>query len=168
MRKFLKNKKGLLFFVFSVLIIISIFCFKLLNKNLVFSKKKSCPSSFEVVVTKVIDGDTILVEGGYHIRLLGIDADEKDYPCYLPAKKYLENLILGKKVRLERDKEDVDKYGRCLRYVFLNGKNVNLLLVKNGFAVARFYLPNLKYYKEIQNAEKFAKEHKIGCKWKKK
>jgi endonuclease YncB( thermonuclease family) len=116
-------------------------------------------------VTKVIDGDTIVVEGGYHVRLLGIDSDEKGYPCYDPAKKVLEELILGKMVRLEKDRTEVDKYGRCLRYAFKEGENVNLKMVKEGFAVARFYYPDVKYKEEIALAEKFAKEKKQGCKW---
>lgn len=119
-------------------------------------------------VTKIIDGDTIIVEGGRHIRLLGIDTDEKGYPCYIPAKKRLEELILNKEVYLERDKEDKDQYGRYLRYVFIENnntkENVNLRMVKEGLAVARFY-ENEKYKEEIMDAEKFAIENKIGCKW---
>ncbi len=126
-----------------------------------------CPSS-EVIVTKVIDGDTIIVEGGYHIRLLGIDTDEKDYPCYKAAKRKLEELILNKKVRLEKGSLDADQYGRCLRYVFLGDKNINLEMVKEGLAVARFYNLEEKYRNEISQAEKEAMTNKIGCKWKEK
>ena len=92
------------------------------------SNPNQCPSS-EVIVTKVIDGDTIVVEGGYHIRLLGIDADEKNYPCYEEAKKRLEELILNKKVRLEKGSLDLDQYDRCLRYIFLGDENINLEMV---------------------------------------
>lgn len=61
-----------------------------------------CNLPSEVLVTKVIDGDTILVEGGKTIRLLGIGADEKGYSCYESAKIFLENLVLNKKVKLEK------------------------------------------------------------------
>lgn len=117
------------------------------------------------VVTKVIDGDTIIVNGD-SIRLLGIDADERGYPCYKAAKQRLEELLLGKTVMLESDKEDKDIYGRYLRYVFLNGTNINLLLVKEGLAVARFTPKNTKYKVEILAAEMEARESGTGCKWK--
>jgi len=116
------------------------------------------------LVTKIIDGDTFLIEGGYSVRILGIDADERDHPCYEAAKNRLEELILNKEVKLEKGTEDKDQWCRYLRYVFLNEKNVGLELVKEGLAVARFSA-DTKYQKEIAGAEKQAKENKIGCKW---
>ena len=129
------------------------------------STPTECLAPSEVIVTKIIDGDTVVVEGGYHVRLLGIDADESGYPCYQTAKSRLEELVLNKEVRLEKDVTDVDQYGRCLRYVFLDDQNIDLQLVKEGLAIARFYEPDLKYQKEITEAEKEAIENKIGCKW---
>jgi len=134
------------------------------------------------LVTKVIDGDTFLIEGGYSVRILGIDADERGYPCYEEAKRGLENLILGKEVRLETPRqskhdtgqggeEDLDQYCRYLRYVFVpasagrDNKNVSLEMVRNGLAVARFSPEDIKYRDEITLAEKLARENKVGCKW---
>jgi len=117
------------------------------------------------LVTKIIDGDTFLIEGGYAVRILGIDADERDHPCYEAAKNRLEELILNKKVKLEKGGEDKDQWCRYLRYVFLNDKNISLELVKEGLAVARFSPKDTKYQKEIVAAEKQARENKIGCKW---
>jgi len=117
------------------------------------------------IVTKVIDGDTIILEGGKTIRLLGIDADEKGYPCYYSSKKALEGKILNKRVRLECDLKDKDIYGRYLRYVFVDNENINVWMVKNGFAIARIEDAK-KYEKEIIEAEKYAKENNIGCEWK--
>ncbi len=124
-----------------------------------------CLAPEKVLVTKIIDGDTVVVEGGYHVRLLGIDADESGSPCYDKAKERLEELVLNKEVRLEKDKTDVDQYDRCLRYIFLDERNINLQLVKEGFAIARFYPPDLRYKEEITEAEKEAIDEKIGCKW---
>jgi len=124
-----------------------------------------CLAAEDVLATKVIDGDTIVVEGGYHVRLLGMDTDEAGYPCYEDAKTRLEELILNKKVRLEKDKTDLDQYGRCLRYVFLDEQNIDLQLVEEGLAVARFYEPDVKYKDEITLAEKTAIDGKVGCKW---
>ncbi len=125
---------------------------------------RSYPFAHEAVVTKVIDGDTIVVQGGESVRLLGIDADERGYPCYTQAKKRLEELILGKTVSLERDKEDRDIYGRLLRYVFADGFNINAKLAEEGLVIARLQ-GDSKYKFEIAEAEKFAMENKMGCKW---
>ena len=125
----------------------------------------TCDAAMNTIVTKVIDGDTVVVEGGYHVRLLGVDADEKGYPCYDQAKTGLEGLVLGKQVVLEKDKTDLDQYGRCLRYIFLGNTNVDVQLVKEVLAVARFYEPDVKYETEIATAEKASQINGIGCKW---
>ena len=117
------------------------------------------------LATKIIDGDTFLIEGGYSVRILGIDADEREHPCYEAAKDGLEELILNKEVKLEKGTEDKDQWCRYLRYVFLDNKNLGLELVKKGLAVARFSPEDVKYREEIATAEKQAKENKIGCKW---
>lgn len=135
-----------------------------------WSSKKvatKCNASDKTMVTKVIDGDTVIVEGGAHIRLLGIDADEKGYPCYDGAKQRLENLVLNKEITLEKDTTDVDQYGRCLRTIFLQDKNIDLQLVKEGLVVARFYEPDIKHKEEIALAEAEAIKNNTGCKWKK-
>jgi len=160
----IKRKESKLLFIAVLVLIIFIIGWRIYGGSYFPKFFSGVPE--KVIVTKVIDGDTIVAKGGYHIRLLGIDADEKGYPCYEEAKKELENLILGKEVKLERDKEDKDQYGRYLRYVFLDDINVNLEMVRKGLAVARFYEPNLKYQKEIQDAEREAIGKKIGCKWK--
>jgi len=118
------------------------------------------------IVTKIIDGDTVIVEGGETVRLLGIDCDEKGKECFTPAKNRIEELLLGKSVVLESGNEDKDQYDRLLRYIFLNGKNINLQLVEEGFCVARFVgSENSMYKSEIQSAESNAIKNKIGCKW---
>ncbi|MBS3056306.1 MAG: thermonuclease family protein [Candidatus Aenigmarchaeota archaeon] len=117
------------------------------------------------IITKVIDGDTVVAEGGDHIRLIGIDSDEKNYPCYDPARLRLEELVLNKKVYLEPDVQDQDQYKRYLRYLILNDENINMKMVEKGFAVARFYPENVKYKSEIIAAEKSAMENHVGCKW---
>ncbi len=126
-----------------------------------------CQAKENSVVTRVIDGDTVIVEGGFHIRLLGIDADEKGYPCFESAKKRLEELVLNKPVILEKDRTDMDQYERCLRTIFVGDKNIDAQLVGEGLAVARFYQPDVKYKTEITDAERQAIENKVGCKWSK-
>jgi len=135
------------------------------------SSEKNCENIPELqdgalkLATKIIDGDTFLIEGGYSVRILGIDADERGYPCYEAAKNKLEELILNQEVKLEKGTEDKDQWCRYLRYIFLNDKNISLELVKEGLAVARFSPEDVKYREEVTQAEKEAKEKKIGCKW---
>lgn len=117
------------------------------------------------LATKIIDGDTFLIEGGYSVRILGIDADERDHPCYEAAKVRLEELILNKEVRLEKGTEDKDQWCRYLRYVFLGDQNISLALVREGLAIARFSPEDIKYREEIAQAEEEARESKKGCKW---
>jgi micrococcal nuclease len=119
----------------------------------------------EKVITKIIDGDTVVIEGGDHVRLLGIDCDEKGKPCYKAANTRIEELTLGKKVVLEWESEDKDQYGRKLRYIMIDGKNINEQMVAEGYCVARFYQES-KYKEAIQQAESNAIANNIGCKWK--
>lgn len=126
---------------------------------------KSDSISEKLTVTKIIDGDTIIVEGGRTIRLLGIDSDERGYPCYQEAKNRLESLVLGKEVKLEKDNENKGKHGRYLRYIFLNATNINVKLLREGLAITRISGTS-KYKDELQRAEKSAKENGKGCEWK--
>ncbi|MEM2605418.1 MAG: thermonuclease family protein [Candidatus Pacearchaeota archaeon] len=115
----------------------------------------------KAIVTKIIDGDTIVIQGGKHVRLLGIDAPEKGKPYYFEAKNYLESKLYLKEVLLESDVENEDQYGRLLRWVWFNDSLINAELVENGLAIASFY-KDMKYQQAIIEAEKFASENKIG------
>ncbi|MBI2046928.1 thermonuclease family protein [Candidatus Pacearchaeota archaeon] len=152
------SKKGLK--IILVLLIAGLFIFSgiILSISIYENSAKNPKLSFrgDKFVSKIIDGDTIIIEGE-SVRLLGIDADEKGYPCYSAAKNRIEELVA--------DAEDKDMYKRYLRYIFLDGENINLKLVQEGLAVARFSPENTKYKDEILAAEKSARENKIGCKW---
>ena len=174
MKNFLKENKIFLAIVIGALIIGGAIYFsgqkeKLLTKEQ--EQAQSCenipelPDKATKLATKIIDGDTFLIEGGYSVRILGIDADERNYPCYNTAKNRLEELILNKEVKLEKGKENLDQYCRYLRYVFLDDKNISLELVREGLAVARFSPEDVKYREEITKVEKEAKENEVGCKW---
>ena len=175
MKNFFKQNKVFLAIVIGALIIGAAIYFSNQTKKPISEDLKTpeelcsnipeLPDGVSKLVTKIIDGDTFLIEGGYSVRILGIDADERGHRCYEAAKNRLEELILNKKVRLEKGKEDLDQYCRYLRYVFLDDKNISLELVKEGLAVARFSPEDVKYREEIAQAEKEAKDNKIGCKW---
>lgn len=95
-------------------------------------------------VTEVIDGDTIVVATGAHVRLVQIDSPEvTSGECYASqAKAALATLIpVGTRVILKGDPglDQTDRYGRQLRYVFRGGENLNLTLVRRGDAAPYFY-----------------------------
>lgn len=124
-----------------------------------------------VTVTRVIDGDTIEIEGGERVRYIGINTPETVDPrqkvqCFgREASEKNRELVAGKKVRLERDVSEWDKYKRLLRYVYVNETFVNLELVKQGFALTATFPPDVKYQKLFLEAEKEARENKRGL-WK--
>src|SRR6056297_1764947 len=105
------------------------------------------------IVTKVIDGDTFVIQGGYLIRMLGVETDEVGEKCYNQAKQRLKELILNKQVRLEKGETNIDKYCRYLRYPFLDNQNISFKMVKSGLGIARFNPKNTKYRKEFSKAE---------------
>lgn len=113
------------------------------------------------LVERVVDGDT-LIANNESVRLLGINSPERGEEYYLEAKRFLENLTFNKPVKLEKTNQDKDKYGRKLRYIFVEGKNVNLEIVENGFA--NYYFPSGKdvYYEKFKNAWKNCIEKNIN------
>jgi micrococcal nuclease len=116
----------------------------------------------EVRVIDVIDGDTILVEGNHLVRYIGIDAPEIGAPAYDEAVHMNEKLVLGKKVVLEKDVSNTDKYGRLLRYVFIDTIFVNGEMVKAGYAFAQAYPPDTKYQVFLETLENEARQKKDG------
>lgn len=116
-------------------------------------------------VTDVIDGDTIEIDTGEKVRMLGINAPETSEHYYAEAKKMLDSLVKNKNVVLKSGSEDTDRYGRLLRYVFIDGDFVNLRMVEGGYATVYILDPEEKHYLELMKAEKTAKDGKLGV-WK--
>ena len=116
----------------------------------------------DLIVTKVIDGDTIVLENGEYIRYIGMDAPEKGRPYYGEAARENKRLVDGKKVRLEYDVERIDRYNRTLAYVYAGDIFVNAELVRNGYAMIYTFPPNVKYYKTFLAIQKEAREQKRG------
>lgn len=95
-----------------------------------------------VVVDRVIDGDTIVLRNGAHVRLLQIDTPER-LECYSDRATWALRKLLppGTRVVLRTDPalDTVDRYGRLLRYVLRGSLNVNVELVRRGAAAPYFY-----------------------------
>jgi micrococcal nuclease len=135
------------------------------------------------LVQRVVDGDTFVLENSERVRMLGIDTPEKYESSKLDrdaersgsdkktikklgelSSQYTKKLIEGKRVVLvaEPNYEDKDKYGRLLRYVYLeDGTFVNKKLIEDGYANAyrRFELSRKD---EFVKAEKEARENRRG------
>jgi micrococcal nuclease len=126
----------------------------------------ACKQSSNVVtVVRVIDGDTIVIDGGDHVRYIGIDSPETDEFYYSEASQLNTDLVAGKKVRLESDVTDKDKYGRLLRYVYVGDIFVNAEMVRQGCAWSTAYPPDVKYQVYLEAMEKEARESERGF-WK--
>lgn len=128
------------------------------------------------LVTKVIDGDTIEIEGGQRVRYLGVDTPEtvdprKSVECFgKEAKNKNKELVEGKRVILEKDITDMDKYGRLLRYIYLplaDGTKlfVNDYLIREGFAKVLTIPPDVKFSEQFLEAQRQARERSLGF-WK--
>jgi len=118
------------------------------------------PSALEqALVLRVVDGDTIeVLLGGEELRVryIGIDTPETVDPrrpvgCFgKEASARNRELVEGKAVALEKDVSETDRFGRLLRYVWLQDRMVNARLVEEGYATASTFPPDVRY------AERFA------------
>jgi len=105
------------------------------------------------VVQTVIDGDTLRLENGERVRLIGINAPERGQPYYEEATAALTELTLGQRVRLERDVSERDQYDRRLAYVYVGGVMANEELVARGLAKAYPFAPDTSKEDIFRRAE---------------
>lgn len=135
-------------------------------KPLVPEQQKSFPhSNKSVSVQFVIDGDTIITNAG-KVRLVGIDAPEKEKCGYKEASERLRTLVDKKEVTLVDDTKqpDRDNYGRLLRYVEVNGEDIGAVLVREGFVHAFPWIQSDRL-QEYQRLEKETQKKKKGVLW---
>ena len=102
----------------------------------------------EAQVVRVVDGDTIkvaLAGQTFSVRYIGIDAPELGTPDGVTAREQNSILVSGRTVQLERDVSETDRYGRLLRYVWVDDVMVNAVLVQQGYARAAAYPPDTRY-----------------------
>lgn len=138
-----------------------------LRAGLPVSASRPFPRVFQALVTSVSDGDTVHASIGgreERVRLIGVNAPEisrpglgiREQPYGREAKEYTARHLLGKKVWLEFDVRERDRYGRLLAYVWLEepssgdadevrSKMFNARLVLDGYAQVIIVPPNVKY-----------------------
>lgn len=151
------------------------------NKNQFASEKRQIYQKAKVKYA--VDGDTIWVDidgKDEKVRFVGVNTPEvaKDgKPAEFmadEAKDFTNSILKNKEIYLERDISDRDKYDRLLRYIWLEEpvanpslsdieKNtLNGILVKEGYAYANYYKPDIKYQEYLKELEKSAQENKKG------
>jgi len=115
---------------------------------------KRYPAEFGTVI-KVIDGDSIRVkieDKEIEVRYIGMNTPEygeNTDQTAIAATNQNRKLVEGKQVVLYRDVSDTDRYGRLLRYVFVDGIFVNREMVAGGFANVRAYPPDIACHQII-------------------
>ena len=141
------------------------------------------PVEANATIVRAVDGDTVHVlltdtswaasgaDARETVRLIGIDTPETHRPgtpiqCFGPeASRFTAALLSpGTPIRLERDVEARDRYGRLLAYIFRasDGVFVNLALARNGFAHAYTFPPNVAHTDEFVAAAGLARDEGLG------
>ena len=136
----------------------------------------------DVLVRRVIDGDTIELADRQRVRLIGIDTPEvrinsrlykqaqrskKDIQTIMQfgkmASKFTRDLLEGKRVRLEFDTEKYDRYDRLLCYVYLkDGTFINAKIIEQGYAYLLTIPPNVKYVDLFRRLFQEARDYNRG------
>ena len=121
------------------------------------------------IVKKVYDGDTLLLDNGDKVRLLGVNTPEiqshfrQGQAGGDDARRWLETRLANRKLKLEADAEAKDHYGRLLAHVFSDsGEHINLALAEAGLAFVDIHPPNLKYAGPLCEAQQRAETAKRG------
>ena len=118
-----------------------------------------------VLVERVVDGDTIVLQGDQRVRYIGVDTPEVGgavEPFGPEASDFNRRLVDGARVRLERDVSETDRYDRLLRYVYAGDILVNAELVREGYAEAMDYPPDTRYASCFDALEREARQEGRG------
>jgi len=123
----------------------------------------------KVTVEKVVDGDTVRLENGKRVRLLGINTPERTYddqpadPFSLEATLLLQELVEGQEVLLTPGREKKDKHGRLLGYLdLIDGTDVQQQLIKRGYAFVVAFPPDIDRLSQYVRLENAARKQKKG------
>jgi len=114
-----------------------------------------------VSVSRIVDGDTCILENGQRVRYLGINAPESGDPQFNEASQANNNLVAGKQVQLEPKDPSRDKEDRLLAYVFVDEVFVNEELLRLGYAHIQRPLA-AKYRDRLLRAQEAARAEGLG------
>ncbi|MBI1737382.1 MAG: thermonuclease family protein [Candidatus Rokubacteria bacterium] len=128
-------------------------------------------TALEGLVVRVVDGDTIHVRIGDRtekVRYIGVNTPETHHPRRgveaggREAHEVNRQLVTGKRVRLELDVQERDRYGRLLAYVWVGDVMVNAELVRLGYAQVMTVPPNVRYQSLFLARERDARQSGRG------
>jgi micrococcal nuclease len=149
-------------------------CFKIISFLIFVLIIPAISFAGQYQVVRVVDGDTIVIRynGKYEkVRLLCVDTPEsvhtdkkQNIPMGKVAARYTQKKLIGKSVDLEFELKRLrGNYGRLLAYVFVNGQNLNLDLVRQGLSpYYTKYGKSEKYNAEFRAAERKARKEKLN------
>jgi endonuclease YncB( thermonuclease family) len=134
-----------------------------------FLQGASADQSQTVEVSFVLDGDTVILQGGERVRLIGINAPEKEY-AHRPAQPYaleallaLRELVQDEPIVLVKGKQDADSYGRTLGYLeSADGTDLQQVLVARGYAFVVAFPPDIDRLEQYLDAERTARANRLG------
>jgi endonuclease YncB( thermonuclease family) len=121
--------------------------------------RSPAPGRVFAKVLRAWDGNTVLIEGGYSVRYIGVAAPGAGMfrrpvePFGREAAERNIELVEGKEVELEADAVDVDAAGNMLRYVYVGGTMVNELLLREGLARLAPFGRNTRHSGQLVQAE---------------
>ncbi|MBI3952366.1 MAG: thermonuclease family protein [Candidatus Doudnabacteria bacterium] len=134
-----------------------------------YDRSISAQQGVPIKVAQAVDGDTVTLINGERLRYVGIDTPEefdkrKPVQCFAhEAAEKNKSLVEGKTIKFYKDVSAKDLYGRWLGFVYLeDGTFINLELVKQGYAFAYPYPPDISKSEEFRAAEKYARTNKLG------
>ena len=131
----------------------------------------------EVLVSRVVDGDTVELKDGRKVRFIGVNTPEsttRTEEYGKEASNYTTEKLEGKTVWLQKDVSETDRYNRSLRLIWLEipkddmdeeeirTKMFNADLVLNGYAEPSTYNPDVKYSEYFVKFAREARENGTG------
>ena len=120
----------------------------------------------EAAVVRVVDGDTVELSGVGKSRIIGVDTPEVygGVECYgREASAYAKRVLGGRRVRYTVGREERDRYGRLLVYLWLeDGRSFNALLVSRGYAQPLTIQPNSDYADVFVRLARRARQREVG------
>lgn len=126
------------------------------------TNQTAVPAGDRATVTEIVDGDTIGVALNgmtYRVRYIGMDTPERGDYFFSEATEANRTLVEGQEVILVKDVSETDRYGRLLRYVYLeDGTFVNAELVRPGYAVIATFPPDVRHQELFLELEREARE----------
>lgn len=124
------------------------------------------PAGTKAKVVNIIDGDTIDVRVGteeQRVRYIGVDTPERDEPYYREATTFNRQLVANQTVILVKDVSGTDRYGRWLRYVYLeDGTFVNAELIAKGYGRMVTFPPDVAKSDQFSQLQKKARSAELG------